>query len=318
TDFAAHEFFHIITPLNIHSEEIQYFDFSHPKMSQHLWLYEGTTEYHAHLVQEKYKLITPDQFLETISDKMTNAAFGFNDTLPFTELSKGCLDQYKDQYPNVYLKGALIGMCLDIRLRSLSNGNYGIQNLMRDLSKEYGKQYAFKDDELFDKIGTLTYPQITDFLKQYVAGRLPLPFEETFKMVGVNYAAVENFKAFTLGRISLSVNPSTGLSVVEDISKINDFGRAVGYRSGDEIVSINGTKIFPHNFVQFRNTWLATVKEGDPFTVVVNRPKAKGKYKKVTLKTPVFQTSASAYNLLSFLENPTPAQLSIRNAWLNP
>jgi hypothetical protein len=46
-DPCAHEFFHIITPLTIHSEEIQNFDFNDPKMSRHLWLYEGSTEYHA-------------------------------------------------------------------------------------------------------------------------------------------------------------------------------------------------------------------------------------------------------------------------------
>ncbi len=40
-DVAAHEFFHILTPLNVHAEEIQYFDFTVPKMSEHLWLYEG-------------------------------------------------------------------------------------------------------------------------------------------------------------------------------------------------------------------------------------------------------------------------------------
>ena len=43
-DFAAHEFFHIVTPLTIHSEEIHNFDFNDPKMSKHLWLYEGVTE----------------------------------------------------------------------------------------------------------------------------------------------------------------------------------------------------------------------------------------------------------------------------------
>jgi predicted metalloprotease with PDZ domain len=42
-DVASHEFFHIVTPLNIHSEEIANFDFDHPKMSEHLWLYEGST-----------------------------------------------------------------------------------------------------------------------------------------------------------------------------------------------------------------------------------------------------------------------------------
>ena len=50
-DISAHEFFHILTPLNIHSEEIHYFDFNKPEMSQHLWLYEGVTEYFAHHVQ---------------------------------------------------------------------------------------------------------------------------------------------------------------------------------------------------------------------------------------------------------------------------
>ena len=44
-DVAAHEFFHIITPLNIHSEQIHNFNYINPEMSKHLWLYEGVTEY---------------------------------------------------------------------------------------------------------------------------------------------------------------------------------------------------------------------------------------------------------------------------------
>jgi predicted metalloprotease with PDZ domain len=35
-DVAAHEFFHIVTPLSIHSKEIGEFDFNNPKMSKHL------------------------------------------------------------------------------------------------------------------------------------------------------------------------------------------------------------------------------------------------------------------------------------------
>jgi predicted metalloprotease with PDZ domain len=50
-EVSSHEFLHILTPLNLHSEEIENFDFVNPKMSQHLWLYEGVTEYFAHLVQ---------------------------------------------------------------------------------------------------------------------------------------------------------------------------------------------------------------------------------------------------------------------------
>jgi predicted metalloprotease with PDZ domain len=48
-DVVSHEFFHIVTPLSIHSKEIQDFDYNDPKMSQHLWMYEGVTEYFANL-----------------------------------------------------------------------------------------------------------------------------------------------------------------------------------------------------------------------------------------------------------------------------
>lgn len=38
---AAHEFFHIVTPLNIHSEQIGNFDYINPEMSKHLWLWKS-------------------------------------------------------------------------------------------------------------------------------------------------------------------------------------------------------------------------------------------------------------------------------------
>ncbi|MGC4020466.1 MAG: hypothetical protein QM734_00230 [Cyclobacteriaceae bacterium] len=116
-DFAAHEFFHIVTPLTIHSEEIQFFDFNDPKMSKHLWLYEGVTEYFAGNCQVKYGLITPQQYVKVIQQKML-ARSNFRDDVAFTDISKFTLDKYPDQYGNVYQKGALIGMCLDIKLRN--------------------------------------------------------------------------------------------------------------------------------------------------------------------------------------------------------
>src|SRR5262249_17348117 len=238
--------------------------------------------------------------------------------LPFTRMSKGCLDTFAHEYGNVYQKGALIGMCLDIKLLSLSNGAYGLQNLIRDLGKEYGKDKAFKDDELFAKIGQLTYPQITDFLNEYVGGSKPLPFGEIFSLVGVNYSPAATHKDFSFGRISMSYDEKTGRLIVADISKMNDFGKVLGYKEGDEIISINGTPVYGENFTQFKNTWLATVKEGDPFKVKVLRQKSNGKEKTVTLKAKVFKTDVPQYNLLSFSENPTPQQLKIRNAWLNP
>ncbi|MDZ4679353.1 MAG: hypothetical protein SH848_20475 [Saprospiraceae bacterium] len=54
-------------------------------------------------------------------------------------------------------KGALIGLYLDIKLLELSADKYDLQRLMRDLSKFYGTEKPFRDDELFPKIAKLTY-----------------------------------------------------------------------------------------------------------------------------------------------------------------
>ncbi len=183
-DVAAHEFFHIITPLNIHSEEIGSFDFIEPEMSQHLWMYEGVTEYSAGHVQVKHGLMDLENYLNVIEGKIVQSK-SFQDDLPFTRMSKLCLDEHKDQYQNVYQKGALIGMALDIKLRKLSNGAYGVQDLMQDLARFYGKETSFKDDELFDKIVSLTFPEVREFFNQYVAGPNSLPYKELFSDVGL-------------------------------------------------------------------------------------------------------------------------------------
>jgi predicted metalloprotease with PDZ domain len=42
--------FHEFNPIGIHWK-IQYFDYNMQKMSEHLWMYEGVTEYFANLFQ---------------------------------------------------------------------------------------------------------------------------------------------------------------------------------------------------------------------------------------------------------------------------
>jgi len=107
----------------VHSNEIHYFDFNTPKMSKHLWMYEGVTEYFANLFQVNQGLIDEDAFYKRMVGKINNAK-RLNDTMPFTTMSANVLvEPYKAQYLNVYEKGALIGMCIDIIIREKAMGN---------------------------------------------------------------------------------------------------------------------------------------------------------------------------------------------------
>jgi len=283
-DVVSHEFFHIVTPLNIHSKEIQDFDYNDPKMSQHLWMYEGVTEYFANLFQINQGLITEDDFYNRISDQIERAN-AMNDTMSFTTMSTNVLKQpYKDQYVNVYQKGSLIGMCLDIIIREKSNGERGILDLMQKLSDEYGVSKPFNDDELFAKITSLTYPEVGAFLATYVAGTTPIPYDNYFAKVGLSRSTTKSpSNVFLKGQKPyITVDPQTKEIIVLPNIELNDFYTSLELKGGDVIMAINDKAYSLENIYDMigeSQNW----KENDAITVKIKRDGAvqtiKGKVK---------------------------------------
>ena len=308
-DVVSHEFFHIVTPLSIHSKEIQYFDYNNPKMSKHLWMYEGVTEYFANLFQVNQGLIDADEFYQRMVGKINNAAT-MNDTMPFTEMSANVLvPPYKDQYLNVYEKGALIGMCIDIMIREKSNGERGILDLMQKLSKEYGKDKPFNDDELFAKITALTYPEVGEFLNTYVAGPTPIPYDVYLAKVGVGKAKIGvPVNPFLKDQSTpyITVNGTTKeISVIES-PQLNDFMNSLGLKGGDIIMAINNTNYNLDNIydlIMTSQTW----KVDDPITVKIKRG---GKEQTLSGKVKLSMEEEEGYQLTD------TSKEKLNNAWL--
>jgi predicted metalloprotease with PDZ domain len=314
-DVTAHEFFHIITPLTIHSEEIGDYDFINPKMSKHLWLYEGVTEYSSIHMQVMYGLVSPDEFLEVINEKLYESS-DYTDDLPFTEMSLGALDKYENEYTNVYEKGALIGMCLDLKLLNLSDGQMGIRELLNKLSETYGIERSFKDENLFDEITDLTYSEIREFFKRYVEGPEPLPFVECLSYVGVIYNAPEEVSVNTLGNIGMGIDSESKLFMVTGIEGMNEFGMQMGYRVGDKFISINGMEVNAENFREVYAEFLM-MNESDKVIVVVSRKNKNGIAKEKKLKGRVTAIKTESGGSIEWNPNPTDRQLMIRKIWLN-
>lgn len=310
-DVAAHEFFHIVTPLSIHSQEIHDFDFINPQMSKHLWMYEGCIEYFAGHVQVKHGLMSQENYFNVILGKI-NEAKGYKDRLPFTVMSKGCLHEHKSQYQNVYAKGALIGMCLDIKLRQLSGGSYGIQQLILDLAKQYGKDKPFNDEELFDRIIEVSkQPELRKFFTDYVEGENPLPLKEIFKSVGLKYDVTEKVPSLSLG-MQLSFDESTGYFTIDEIDETN---AKVGIQKGDFVVAINKDKVTQQNYRDVFDRVKKSGKEGEKYTIVVERLE-NGKRKEKKVKATLVTINEYNYLPLVIDENATPAQVKLRDSWL--
>lgn len=288
-DIVSHEFFHIVTPLGVHSKEIHDFDFADPKMSKHLWMYEGVTEYFANLFQINQGLITEDAFYGRMADKIRQAG-AMNDTMPFTEMSVNVLKKpYKDQYLNVYQKGALIGMCIDIIIREKSNGERGILDLMQKLTNEYGPNKPFNDAELFDKIVSFTYPEVGEFFKTYVEGPTPIPYEQFFAKMGVTKIDSKvPGNVFIKGQTpNITVNQATKEIMVLPGITLPEFYTTLGIQNGDVITAINGKNYNLDNIydmIMASQNW----KENDAITVSIKR-EGVAKEVKGTVKLPYEQ-----------------------------
>ncbi len=312
TDVISHEFFHILTPLSIHSEEIHYFDYNDPEMSQHLWMYEGVTEYFANLFQVNQGLITNDEFYGRMAEKIKTSKT-FNDTMSFTIMSENILeDRYKDSFYNVYQKGALIGMALDIRLRELSDGEEGLLDLMKELSNKYGQDRPFEDDELIDDIVDLTYPEIQEFFDRYVSGSTPIPYDNFLAKVGIEEQEVQIETSYFLkGQVPyIDGKPSTKEVFFREHIAFNSFLNELGVQGGDILRSINGKEYNMENVYSLINDSLSW-EGGQEVSFVVERDG-----EEITLEGEVFEPTDTEVILSEMDLPPDSGQVQLRNSWL--
>ena len=310
-DDVSHEFFHIVTPLSVHSEDVHYFDYDQPTFSKHLWMYEGVTEYFATLFQVNQDLVSEDEFYTKVMGKIKTAST-MDDAMSFTVMSENILDQpYAPQYSNVYSKGALIGMCLDIILREESNGNRGILSLMKELSLKYGKNKPFEDDNLIAEITAMTYPSIGEFLNTHVVGETPINYNDFFAKAGL---------ALTEGKVKTNYIQNDGVLIFapdmatmsipfSDAVKNNSFWAENGVLPGDVIKTVDGKELTLANAQEIL-TEVFMWKPGRDVDVRIDR-----KGKEVVVKTKLTQSYTTGSSL-AVDPNATPKQNALREAWL--
>jgi predicted metalloprotease with PDZ domain len=239
-EVASHEFLHMLAPLNVHSREIGEFDFRDPKMSQHLWLYEGVTEYFAHLVQVQAGLTSEEQFRKTMQEKIRDAS-KYAPGVSFTEMSRRILEKpYDDMYENVYKKGALIGLLLDIRIQELTQGQKTLRDVMLALRQKYGPTRSFEDAQLIPEVVALTHPQVKEFFDRYVVGTEALPLAEYLSKIGWNYADRAPGKIKAFGQLGFRYDEKKQEFQAAEVKPQTN---AFGLQNGDVIVAVNGQPV---------------------------------------------------------------------------
>lgn len=302
----AHEFFHIMTPLNLHSEIISVYNFAEPTASEHLWLYEGVTEWASDIMQLRGGVMSEDEYFDVISDKLSEFYTRYDTTYSLTELSLNTYNsENKMEYANIYAKGALVAAMLDIELLKLSDGKRGLREVFVDLTKKYGRNNPFSEKEFFNIFVEETYPEIEGFIENYIKGAEPMPLADYFASLGYTYnrKVVDEDDPTMLG---VHLRPNDAGEIV--IAGFSEGHENYGLQRGDVIIKLYGEEMTLSNGRSLIDR-TDTMNVGDEFSITVRRGE-----EEVELTGKIFQRYKQ--HVFVSKDELTPEEEQNRSVWI--
>lgn len=247
---AAHEFLHILMPLNLHSKEIAEFDFRDPKWSGHLWLYEGVTEYFANQSLLRGKSTSESRYLQRMQQ-----AVQFMQSLPETfslySFSKNVLDEENQGiFQQIYQYGLLNALCLDILIREETDGDKGLLEVVYELTDRFGQHRPFIDETLCAEIESITSDRVGEYCNTYIYSQTRIPLKEYLPKIGWKFLDSVETQRLSFG-VEFDREASTDDKIVIGPGQPNLFG----LEAGDILVAIDGNQISQSNRRTTMRVW---------------------------------------------------------------
>ncbi len=253
---AAHELLHRLSPFALHSNKVHYNGLDKEGMGQHLWLYEGVTEYLTWLALLRSNLIEEEKFWHEMGQKATiDEQFSF---MSLTESSQKIFKaRYAAQYPNFYARAPLAAFLLDVLWQqeaATTTTNTGAekkteqpQNLLQML--DYLQQHVarpFDDDSLFIILKQICPPRVYEFIDNCLIGKKKLPYNEIVGYIGRTYYAEHTQKKASFGQFSLIPDYKKEQINIGRVGKTSPL-----FRQGDLLKTIQAKSVTTGNINDF-------------------------------------------------------------------
>ena len=265
----SHEFFHLWNVKRIHSKLLGPFDYTKRVKTTSLWLAEGVTEYYAHTLLARYGIISPTQLYSDIADWRKEMEMA-PDAAKKKSLEQLSIDESAfdmDEATLFYSRGPLVALMLDIEIRSKTNNQKSLDDVMRALNADAQQGKTYNEDSLIDLVEQYSGVDLTEFYNRYIHGTDSLPIDAYLAKGGI--ASGNTADNVTLGYAG-------GNFIVSSIDSSSALGRA-GIQAGDALIAVNGRKLTLDNIDQLSalkdsasSATFSIERNGTPMTIPVN------------------------------------------------
>lgn len=273
----SHEYFHTWNVKRIKPAAFTPFDYQRENYTQLLWAFEGITSYYDDYSLCRTQLITPESYLELVGRLLTRLAR--NPGRLRQSVCESSFDAWTKFYkqdesaPNVivsyYVKGAVIALMLDLKLRQAS---LSLDDVMRLLWQRYGDEETGVPehngvDGVQQAINDVAGQDWSMFFAQALHGTDDLPVAEHLVAFGVecSWRTAAN-DADVGGKPAKGLAVATGMRVrghnggvkIQQVLS-NSAGEAAGLAAGDQLVALNDARVS----LALWNRQLARARVGD-------------------------------------------------------
>jgi predicted metalloprotease with PDZ domain len=323
-DTAAHEFFHLWNVKRLRPAALGPFDYTRENYSRSLWFAEGITTYYSYLFLLKSGLWRREEFLNRLGNEMSTLAREPGNELMSAE-SASFSAWFFDRSPQMqetnfsnttisyYNKGALLGMLLDLQIRSITRGRSSLLDVMQFMyhrfyeapaATYYGPGRGFEEKDVVEALNSVTGFDFAPFFEHYVSGTDSLPYQATLALVGLKLNVVT--PATAPPSLGVAVQPELRGARIVSIFPGSAADRA-GLSRGDLLTDVDDQSLATEDIAGRLKAYPA----GANVSITVERHGHRESMT-VVLDPP----SQSEYSIIPS-SSATPEQVSMRETWLD-
>ena len=190
----SHEYFHAWNVKSIKPAAFAPYDLDRENYTEQLWAFEGITSYYDDLFLARSRTIAPEAYLRLLAQSITRV-----------QQTKGRLKQslaessftawnkfYKqdENSPNAivsyYQKGALAALCLDLAIRSKSNGRHTLDSVMQQHYRDWlDTRQGIPEKQWQARCQAFTGLDLEDFFQTTLYTTADLPLAELLATIGI-------------------------------------------------------------------------------------------------------------------------------------
>ena len=190
----SHEYFHTWNIKRIKPAAYQPYDLQQEVYTDLLWAFEGITSYYDDLALLRCGLIDEISYLELLAQTVTQvqrgkgssrqsaAASSFNTWTKFYKQDENA----QNAIVSYYAKGCLIALCIDLKMRQLSQSRQSLDDVMRQLWQSWKETgTGIESNTIQDLVCSILGSDLEEFMQKLIYSSEELPLPELLASVGI-------------------------------------------------------------------------------------------------------------------------------------